>query len=207
MEAGEQSNWVVGQDKGNALLYRAEAGFGPAPHDFSTPQSAVRASLHRAYRRSPYRACLQKLWYRAKPLPLFVLMMLAAGTVLMGVAGELFQLRITLTDSSAPVGVYREVEIPAGRGALVAACLPAAIARQGLVRGVIDTKGGRVCDYGGISPGLLPYLRYRPMSRHRDPNGISRAGFFQKDVTRRAPPPWPARGCSRRIPTPPTKRL
>ena len=36
---------------------------------------------------------------------------------------RLFRLRIMLTDSSAPAGVYRLLQSPAGRGALVAACL------------------------------------------------------------------------------------
>ncbi|MGO9454339.1 MAG: S26 family signal peptidase [Candidatus Binataceae bacterium] len=42
-----------------------------------------------------------------------------------------------MTDSSAPAGVYRISESSAGRGALVAACLPDRIARQGLERGYL----------------------------------------------------------------------
>jgi conjugative transfer signal peptidase TraF len=60
-----------------------------------------------------------------------------AGAALLGLAGHIFQLRITLTDSSAPVGIYRLIAAPAGRGALVAACLPAAIVRMGLARGYL----------------------------------------------------------------------
>jgi conjugative transfer signal peptidase TraF len=54
--------------------------------------------------------------------------------------GRLFRLRITLTDSAAPAGVYHISEAPAGRGALVADCLPAAIARPGIARGYL--RGG-----------------------------------------------------------------
>src|SRR5713101_5732679 len=52
--------------------------------------------------------------------------------------GRLFRVRITLTDSAAPAGIYRVVTgVPVVRGALVAACLPAAIARTGLTRGYL----------------------------------------------------------------------
>jgi conjugative transfer signal peptidase TraF len=52
--------------------------------------------------------------------------------------GRLLHLRITLTDSSAPAGLYRLVTAaPAERGALVAACLPQPIARHGLMRGYL----------------------------------------------------------------------
>lgn len=73
--------------------------------------------------------------------------------------GRLFKLRITLTDSSAPAGVYRmAAAAPARRGALVAACLPAAIARTGLRRGYLqpgDCPGGAepVAKVVGALPG------------------------------------------------------
>jgi conjugative transfer signal peptidase TraF len=43
-----------------------------------------------------------------------------------------------LTDSSAAAGVYRVTDFPPARGELVAACLPLAIARQGLARGYLQ---------------------------------------------------------------------
>ncbi len=55
----------------------------------------------------------------------------------MGLAGHLVRLRITLADSSTSAGVYRLVAAPAGRGALVAACLPTAIALTGITRGYL----------------------------------------------------------------------
>jgi conjugative transfer signal peptidase TraF len=52
--------------------------------------------------------------------------------------GRLFRLRITLTDSAAPSGIYRLIKgVPVGRGELVAACVPAAIARTGLMHGYL----------------------------------------------------------------------
>jgi conjugative transfer signal peptidase TraF len=54
------------------------------------------------------------------------------------VAANILHLRITMTDSAAPAGVYRVIDSPAARGVLVAACLPIAIARQGLARGYLQ---------------------------------------------------------------------
>jgi type IV secretory pathway protease TraF len=60
--------------------------------------------------------------------------------------GRLFGLRISLTDSAAPAGIYRLVSgIPAYRGELVGACLPASIELEGLARGYLskgDCPGG-----------------------------------------------------------------
>jgi conjugative transfer signal peptidase TraF len=54
------------------------------------------------------------------------------------VLGRLFRLRITLTDSAAPAGIYRLIKgVPLARGELVAVCVPAAIARTGLTRGYV----------------------------------------------------------------------
>jgi conjugative transfer signal peptidase TraF len=52
-------------------------------------------------------------------------------------AGRILHLRISLTDSAAAPGVYRVVDVSPARGRLVAACLPAAVARQGLARGYL----------------------------------------------------------------------
>jgi conjugative transfer signal peptidase TraF len=66
-----------------------------------------------------------------------VLVTTIAGAAALAATGRFFQLRITVTDSAAPAGVYHISEAPAGRGALVAACLPAAIARTGIARGYL----------------------------------------------------------------------
>jgi conjugative transfer signal peptidase TraF len=61
-----------------------------------------------------------------------------AGAILLDLTGGFLNLRIMLTDSSAPAGVYRLNAVQAGRGVLAAACLPAAIARTGLARGYLQ---------------------------------------------------------------------
>jgi conjugative transfer signal peptidase TraF len=63
---------------------------------------------------------------------------LIAGSILLGLAGRVLHLRIMLTNSSAAAGVYRVTDFPPVRGGLVAACLPLAIARQGLARGYLQ---------------------------------------------------------------------
>ncbi len=48
---------------------------------------------------------------------------------------------ISNTDSAAPAGIYRVVGHDVERGDLVAACLPIAIAQEGLARGYLRTGG------------------------------------------------------------------
>ena len=52
------------------------------------------------------------------------------------------------------------------------------------------TKGDLIAYYREIAPFILPYLRDRPVSLHRHPNGIEAESFFQKDVSRNPPPSW-----------------
>lgn len=52
------------------------------------------------------------------------------------------------------------------------------------------TKGDLLAYYREVAPVILPYLRDRPMSMLRHPNGITGKSFFQKDVSRQPPPPW-----------------
>ncbi|MFZ1798595.1 MAG: DNA ligase D [Chitinophagaceae bacterium] len=49
------------------------------------------------------------------------------------------------------------------------------------------TKGDLIDYYEKISPYILPYLKGRPLSLKRNPNGILDDGFFQKDFGAQAP--------------------
>lgn len=49
------------------------------------------------------------------------------------------------------------------------------------------TKGDLIDYYSEISKYILPYLKDRPMSLHRFPNGIDKESFYQKDMTDHAP--------------------
>lgn len=49
------------------------------------------------------------------------------------------------------------------------------------------TKGDVLAYYDGISKYMLKYLKGRPMSLRRNPNGITDQGFFHKDAGEHAP--------------------
>lgn len=144
---GEEGS-VVWQDKESGSQW-------PAARDFLRPLPGFCADYHdlhgvtvtcgvevavtrvstapRRLRRKPFGPSGERARRMAAVLVLVLIVL--AGTVALG---RLFRLRITLTDSSAPVGIYRVVtDVPVGRGELVAACLPASIARAGLARGYL----------------------------------------------------------------------
>lgn len=52
------------------------------------------------------------------------------------------------------------------------------------------TKGDIVNYYNEVSDLILPYIKNRPQSMHRFPNGITASGFYQKDVDVDAIPKW-----------------
>jgi DNA ligase D len=49
------------------------------------------------------------------------------------------------------------------------------------------TKGDMLEYYSKIAPYILPYLKNRPLSLRRQPNGIRDEGFFQKDAGNHVP--------------------
>jgi conjugative transfer signal peptidase TraF len=143
MERVKKWGWVgsvVGQDKESASQYRATTRSPRFFQGFSTRRSDARASewrvvstAPRVTRRKPF-GRPKKLIERMAPALAMVLIVLAIPVAL----GRLFDLRITLTDSAAPAGVYRlDTSMTVVRGALVAACLPAPVARTGLARGYL----------------------------------------------------------------------
>jgi bifunctional non-homologous end joining protein LigD len=52
------------------------------------------------------------------------------------------------------------------------------------------TKGELVKYYEEIAPVILPYLKDRPESLHRFPNGINSPSFYQKDIDIETTPDW-----------------
>jgi len=134
---------VVGQDKGNAVPHPTPRLFLSRFRAFSqyartilldhTVWSVPRRMV-RADRASRSASESRRGRFAASLLPIGAA---AIGASCLLLSARIFQLRITLTDSSAPAGVYRLVAAPAGRGALVAACLPAVIARTGIARGYL----------------------------------------------------------------------
>lgn len=51
-------------------------------------------------------------------------------------------------------------------------------------------KGDMIEYYRETAAVILPYLRDRPLSLRRHPNGIEGKSFFQRDVSRQPPPDW-----------------
>jgi bifunctional non-homologous end joining protein LigD len=52
------------------------------------------------------------------------------------------------------------------------------------------TKGALIDYYLEMADYVLPYLKDRPLSLHRFPNGIKDAGFYQKDLDTASIPAW-----------------
>jgi bifunctional non-homologous end joining protein LigD len=52
------------------------------------------------------------------------------------------------------------------------------------------TKGDLINYYRSISKWILPYLKNRPQSLNRHPNGIKGSSFYQKDMEVKQLPPW-----------------
>lgn len=52
------------------------------------------------------------------------------------------------------------------------------------------TKGDLLDYYQNMAKIILPYLKDRPLSLNRNPNGIKDKGFFQKDINREQAPKW-----------------
>jgi conjugative transfer signal peptidase TraF len=127
---GERSVLVVGQDKGNAVLHRAAPGFRCDSYDLAAPCNKAYAALYGIDRTLLYGAPKNLAWLLTATTAVVAVMVFSA---------RLFHLRIVLTDSSAPAGIYRLSAVPAGRGDLVLACLPAAVARTGLTRGYLQS--------------------------------------------------------------------
>jgi conjugative transfer signal peptidase TraF len=122
---------VVGQVKGNAVLHRAAPGFRCDSYDLAAPYNKAYAAL--------YGADLALLYGALKNL-VGKLIAVTAGVAVMIFSAGLFHLRIVLTNSSAPAGIYRLNSVPARRGDLVLACLPTEVAQTGLTRGYL-TEG------------------------------------------------------------------
>jgi len=64
---------------------------------------------------------------------------LAIAALVLIAVGDAFGVLISNTDSAAPAGIYRVVSSEFKRGDLVAACLPIAIAEEGLAHGYLRT--------------------------------------------------------------------
>jgi len=98
---------------------------------YSTAENAPKSLAHHVQ--------FQRLEGARGPLAAIAGIALAAAILI--AIGEAFGVLISNTDSAAPAGVYRVIGREVARGDLVAACLPIAVAQEGLARGYLRTGG------------------------------------------------------------------
>lgn len=85
----------------------------------------------------------------------------------------------------APVEMEKEREVKFGKKTVQLTNLTKIYWPQEEIR-----KGELLAYYEEIGPYLLPYLKDKPISMHRFPNGIEGQSFFQKDVEPEKLPSW-----------------
>jgi conjugative transfer signal peptidase TraF len=149
---GGVKKWVKGrsfveQDKASAVQCRGSAIYPNILTPFHPPERLLLSQLHSAAKSASQpivlRLCFGSFrWVRTTILALFGPIAMALLLLL----GRVLGLRISLTDSAAPAGIYRLVPgVPIERGELVGACITASIAGEGLARGYLrkgDCPGG-----------------------------------------------------------------
>jgi len=164
-EFGVVAKWGKGrsfveQDKASAVQYRRCAVFSNLLTTFPPLESILVGQLYSTAKSAsePTAPRLHFEGLRQSRRPVLAMLVALIAVALFVVVGRVIGLRISLTDSAAPAGIYRLVPgIPAYRGELVGACLPSSIVKEGLARGYLR-KGD--CP-GGVEPvakiiGALP---------------------------------------------------
>lgn len=138
----------VEQDKAAAVQCRRSSVFSKLLTPFPPLESILVGQLYSTAKIASERV-VQRLHFECfrqarRPILAMVGPVIAVASLV--ALGRVLGLRISLTDSAAPAGIYRLVSgIPPYRGQLVGACLPASIAQEGLARGYLregDCPGG-----------------------------------------------------------------
>lgn len=151
----------VEQDKASAVQCRRSAVFSnivtafPPLQGIRTGQlySTAKSALGPAHRRLRFEG------FRHARKPVLAVLGPVIAVASLVALGRVFGLRISLTDSAAPAGIYRTVPREfVERGELVGVCLPPSIAEEGLDRGYLskgDCPGGAepVAKMVGALPG------------------------------------------------------
>ena len=138
----------VEQDKASAVQCRRSSVFSKLLTAFPPLQSILVGQLYSTAKIASERVVpsLHFECFRHARRPVLAMLGPVIAAVFLVALGRILGLRISLTDSAAPAGIYRFVPgIPPYRGQLVGACLPASIAQEGLARGYLregDCPGG-----------------------------------------------------------------
>jgi conjugative transfer signal peptidase TraF len=153
----------VEQDKASAVQCRRSSVFSKLLTAFPPLESILVGQLYStakiASERVVPRQHFEHFRHARRPILAMLGPVIAVAFVVM--LGRFLGLRISLTDSAAPAGIFRIVRgVSVRHGELVAACLPISIAQEGLVRGYLqqgDCPSGAepVAKIVGALPGDL----------------------------------------------------
>jgi len=138
----------VEQDKASAVQCRRSSVFSKLLTAFPPLESILVGQLYSTAKIASERVTsrLHFECFRHARRPVLAMLGPVIAVVFLVALGNVLSLRISLTDSAAPAGIYRLVSgITPYRGQLVGACLPDSIAQEGLARGYLrkgDCPGG-----------------------------------------------------------------
>jgi conjugative transfer signal peptidase TraF len=157
---GEGRSFVE-QDKASAVQCRRSSVFSKLLTPFPPLESILVGQLYSAAKIASERVTsrLHFECFRHARRPVLAMLGPVIAMVFLVALGSALGLRISLTDSAAPAGIYRIVHgVSVERGELVGACLPPSIAQEGLARGYLskgDCPGGAepVAKIIGALPG------------------------------------------------------
>ncbi|MGA9721701.1 MAG: conjugative transfer signal peptidase TraF [Candidatus Binatus sp.] len=153
----------VEQDKASAVQCRRSSVFSNILTPFPPLESILVGQLYSAAKIALERVSsrLHFECFRQARRPVLAMLGPVIAVALLVALGSVFGLRISLTDSAAPAGIYRLVGgLSIKHGELVGACLPASIAQEGIARGYLqqgDCPSGAepVAKIVGALPGDL----------------------------------------------------
>jgi conjugative transfer signal peptidase TraF len=151
----------VEQDKASAVRCRSSVVFSNVRTAFPPLKGIRKEQLYSTAKISskPVVPRLQFKRFRHARRPILTMLGPLVAMAFLVALGRVLGLRISLTDSAAPAGIYRIVQgVFVERGELVGACLPPSIAQEGLARGYLskgDCPGGAepVAKMVGALPG------------------------------------------------------
>jgi conjugative transfer signal peptidase TraF len=151
----------VEQDKASAVQCRRSSVFSKLLTAFPPLESILVGQLYSTAKVASERVVPKVHFerFRRARRPVFAMLGPVIAVAFLVALGRVLGLRISLTDSAAPVGIYRIVRgLSVKHGELVGACLPASIAQGGLTRGYLqkgDCPGGAepVAKIVGALPG------------------------------------------------------
>ena len=131
----------VEQDKASAVQCRRSSVFSKLLTAFPPLESILVGQLYSTAKIASERVVprLHFECFRHARRPVLAMLGPVIAVAFLVALGRVLGLRISLTDSAAPAGIYRIVRgVSVKHGELVGACLPASIAQEGLARGYLQ---------------------------------------------------------------------